>query len=117
MMYFRASPAVYASICNALDAEYGYPNIATRTERALPLQADLPSDSSGRVYLAVPQEHVSYQLPSELLPPLLASGAVEEVTQADYEALLPQPQPIPLPTPIPEGDTFPVSPSNPRFGQ
>lgn len=34
---------------------------------------------------------------------------VEVVPIADAVAL------IPLPTPIPEGDTFPVSPSNPRF--
>jgi hypothetical protein len=76
-----------------LDAAYGYPNAETKTERALPLAADLPTDAQGRVYLAISQEYCDYILPSEMLPQLLASGAVEEVDAAAYAALLP-PMPI-----------------------
>jgi hypothetical protein len=89
MRYFRSSPAVYANICTQLDAAYGYPNVATKTERALPLAVDLPSDAQSRVYLAISQEYCDYILPSEMLPQLLASGAVEEVNEAAYRALLP----------------------------
>jgi len=89
MRYFRATPAVYASVCSQLDAAYGYPNLATKTERTLPLVADLRSDAQGRVYLAVSAEYCDFILPGQMLPELLASGAVEEVTQADYAALLP----------------------------
>lgn len=113
MRYFRATPAVYAGICQQLDTAYGYPNAATKTERTLPLTETLPSDGQERVYLAISQEYCDYNLPRQMLPQLLASGAVEEITQAEYQAVLP----IPLPTPITEGDTFPVSPSNPRFGR
>jgi hypothetical protein len=35
-------------------------------------------------------EYCNFILPGQMLPQLLASGAVEEVTQADYAALLPQ---------------------------
>ena len=91
MRYFRATPAVYASICAQLDAAYGYPNAETKTERALPLAAELPTDAQGRVYLAISQEYCDYILPSEMLLQLLASGAVEEVTAAVYGALLPSP--------------------------
>jgi hypothetical protein len=89
MRYFRSTPAVYGSICSQLDAAYGYPNAETKTERSLPLAADLPTDTQGRVYLAISQEYCDYILPSEMLPQLLASGAVEEVDAAAYAAVLP----------------------------
>jgi len=89
MRYFRTTPAVYAGICSQLDAAYGYPNAETKTERTLPLAADLLADGQGRVYLAVAAAYCEYILPGEVLPQLLASGAVEEVDAATYSALLP----------------------------
>lgn len=94
MRYFRSSPAVYADICAQLDAAYGYPNPETKTERTLPLASELPFDDAGRVYLAISSEYCEYVLPSQLLPQLLASGAVEEISEAEYRAALPT-----LPTP------------------
>lgn len=93
MRYFRSTPAVYASICQQLDAAYGYPNPDTLTLRTLPLADDLPTDSQGRLYLAISAEYCEYNLPSELLPQLIASGAVEELSAAEYEAVLP-PSPL-----------------------
>jgi hypothetical protein len=90
MRYFRSTPAVYATICQQLDKAYGYPNAETKTLRTLPLASDLPSDAHGRVYLAVSNDYCEYVLPSQLLPQLLASGAVEEITQAEYQAAMPQ---------------------------
>jgi len=89
MRYFRSTPAVYGSICSQLDAAYGYPNAETKTERALPLAETLPTDAQGRVYLAISAEYCEYILPSEMLPQLIASGAVEEVDAAAYAAVLP----------------------------
>ena len=89
MRYFRAAPAVYADICAQLDAAYGYPNAETKTERTLPLVAELPSDGQGRVYLAISSDYCDYILPSEMLPQLIAAGLVEEITAAQYEAVLP----------------------------
>lgn len=86
MRYFRALPPVYVAICSQLDSAYGYPNAETRTDRALPLLDDLPSDSEGRVYLAISAEYCDYILPSEMLPALLANGDAEEVDRAAYEA-------------------------------
>ena len=90
MRYFRSTPAVYASICATLDGAYGYPNADTKTERTLPLAADLPADGQGRVYLAVSAAYCDYILPGQMLPDLLASGAVEELTEAQYLAAVPQ---------------------------
>jgi len=89
MRYFRSAPAVYADICAQLDAAYGYPNAETKTERSLPLAADLPSDGQGRVYLAVSAEYCEFNLPRELLPQLIAAGLVEEITAEQYAAVLP----------------------------
>ena len=93
MRYFRATPAVYADICAQLDAAYGYPNEATKTERTLPLASQLASDGQGRVYLAISADYCEYILPSEMLPQLIAAGLVEEITAAQYAAVLP-PDPV-----------------------
>ena len=89
MRYFRSTPAVYADICAQLDAAYGYPNAETKTERTLPLS--LRADNQGRVYLAISADYCDYNLPSEMLPQLLAAGLVEEITAAQYAAVLPPP--------------------------
>ena len=89
MRYFRAITAVYESIRAQLDAAYGYPNSGTKTLTAIPAASDLPTDAQGRVYLAISAEYCDYILPSEMLPQLIASGAVEEVDAAAYSVLLP----------------------------
>lgn len=88
--YFRAQPSVLDAVGQQLDAAYGYPNAETKTYRTLPLAVDLPSDAAGRVYLAIPSDYCNYILPSQLLRDLLASGAVEEIDAATYQAALPQ---------------------------
>lgn len=89
MRYFRSTPAVYADICAQLDAAYGYPNAKTKTERTLPLASQLPSDGQGRVYLAISSDYCDYNLPSEMLPQLIAAGLVDEITAEQYGAVLP----------------------------
>lgn len=93
MRYFRATVAVYANICAQLDAAYGYPNAETKTDRTLPLVSELPADDLGRVYLAVDNAYCEYNLPSQMLPQLIAGGLVEEITKDQYAAILPQPAP------------------------
>ena len=88
--YFRSSPAAYADIAAQLDAAYGYPRPETLTERTLPSVETLPSDAQGRVYLAVSADYCEYVLPSQLLADLLSSGVVEEITAAQYQAVLPE---------------------------
>jgi len=89
MRYFRSTPAVYADICAQLDAAYGYPNAETKTLRTLPIAADLPADGQDRVYLAVSAAYCDYDLPSQLLPQLIAAGLVDEITAEQYAAVLP----------------------------
>lgn len=89
MRHFRATAETYAAICASMDQAYGYPNAATKTERALPLASSLRSDLSGRVYLAASQEQCDYMWPAQMLPQLIGAGAIEEVTEADYLAATP----------------------------
>lgn len=90
--YFRAMPAVYSQVGAQLDAAYEYPNEATKTLRTLPLAETLPIDSQGRVYLAISADYCEYNLPSEMLPQLIADGLVEELTAEQFEAVLPTPE-------------------------
>jgi hypothetical protein len=41
------------------------------------------------VYLRISAEYCAYNLPSEMLPQLITSGAVEEITAEQYAATLP----------------------------
>jgi len=90
MRYFRTTPTVYADICAQLDAAYGYPNAETKTQRTLPRADELQNDAAGRLYLAVDAVYCDFILPGQMLPELIASGAVEEMTAAQYAAVLPQ---------------------------
>lgn len=87
-----------------LHAQYGRPDCiampVTLTDGRLMLSADILTAIEPGGYLWKMWEHADKTV---LLP------AVEVVPIADAVNL------IPLPTPIWEGDTIPVSPSNPRF--
>lgn len=91
MRCFRSTPAVYESIRAALDAAYGYPNAETKTETAIPPAGELPRDDVGRVYLAVSDDQCDYILPAQLIGELVASGAVEEVSETQYFSVVPTP--------------------------
>jgi hypothetical protein len=90
--FFRSNDAVYESIRAQLDAAYGYPSVETKTLTSITPAADAPHDSHGRVYLAISADYCDYNLPAELLPQLLAIGAVEEITEADYQAAIQTPE-------------------------
>jgi len=89
--YFRSTPDVYLLVCGQLDAAYGYPNETTKTQRTLPATDELPADATGRVYLAISAEYCDYVLPSQMLPQLIDIGAVEEITEEEYIAVVPRP--------------------------
>lgn len=114
MRYFRATESVYEQARAALDAAWGHPTADGRTFTCIEPAATAPRDANGLIVLAVHDAFTAYSVASTMLPQLLASGAVVEIDAATYQGVM---NLIPLPTPIPEGDAFPVSPSNPRFGR
>ena len=92
MRYFRATETVYEQARAALDAAWGLPN-ALGTQTCIEPAVTSPRDAQGRVLLAVHDEFSSFPPAAELLPQLLASGAVEEITAAEYQAAIEQPIP------------------------
>lgn len=87
--YFRADPAVYEAVRVQLDALFGYPD--GKTETVWVQVAHAPKDASGRCLLAVRAESCNRPHVAALLPQLLESKAVTEITESEYMAALPQP--------------------------
>jgi hypothetical protein len=86
MRYFRTSDdALYESIRFGLDAAWGHPTPDGRTVTCFEPAATAPHDAQGRVLLAVNSEFCSFDAVAAMLPQLLASGAVEEITAAEYQ--------------------------------
>ena len=89
MRFFRTSNGdLYESIRLQLDAAWGHPSEQTTT--CFDPLAVAPRDAQGRVLLGVNNEFCQYAEVAAILPDLLASGAVEEITAAEYQAALPQ---------------------------
>jgi hypothetical protein len=85
--YFRTdSDAVYEQVRLGLDAEWQHVPPTTCIKPA----AVAFRDNAGRIVLAVRQEFAEFPAAAAMLPELLASGAVEEITRAEYLAALPQ---------------------------
>jgi hypothetical protein len=91
MRYFRASSAVYEQVRASLDAAWGLPN-ALGTATCIEPAATAPKDTEGRVLLAVQGWFCEFAEVASLLPQLIASGAVEEITAAEYQAAIQTPE-------------------------
>jgi hypothetical protein len=80
--YFRtADAAIYEQVRLGLDAAWGHQPPTTCIDPA----AVAPRDSQGRILLAVRPEFVDFDAVAAMLPGLLASGAVEEISRELYQ--------------------------------
>lgn len=87
--FFRSDAATYEAVRLQLDAAWGHPsNVATT---CIDPAAVAPKDSAGRVLLAVLTDFCEYPAVAQALPSLLASGAVKEISEAEYQASLVRP--------------------------
>lgn len=98
MKYFRclAGDQVYEQARATLDAAWGHPNAATKTATCFDPASVAPRDTQGRILLAVSDEFVAYTVAAEMLPVLLDSGAVEEITESEYRAAVAEESPSPV---------------------
>lgn len=85
--YFAASPQVYEAVRAQLDALWGHPDGVTDT--AFQPVALAPQDANGRALLAVWSSFCEMQDVAAMLPGLLASGSVSEITEQEFNACLP----------------------------
>ena len=84
--YYRtADAALYESIRLQLDAAWGHPTPDGRTVTCFDPAAVAPRDAAGRLLLAVREEFATWEPAATLLPQLLASGSVEEISAASYK--------------------------------
>lgn len=84
---FRVDETVYESVRLSLDAAWGHgPDAGTAT--CVDPASVAPRDSQGRILLAVRPEFVQFDAVAAILPQLLASGAVEEIDEAEYRAAI-----------------------------
>jgi hypothetical protein len=92
MKYFRcnAGDAAYEQARAALDAAWGKPN-AQGSQTCIEPAATAPRDTSNRIVLSVHDEFCTYTVAVDLLPQLMASGAVSEIDEATYRAAFPKP--------------------------
>jgi len=86
MRYFRATEDTYEQIRITLDDAWGLPDQATATATCLPPAEQATKDTQGRCVVAVPEAFCSFTVAVDLLPDLLASGAVEEIDRDTYMA-------------------------------
>jgi len=84
--FFRTSDdALYEQIRLSLDAAWGHPTPDGTTITCVDPAAIAPRDAAGRILLAVRPEFCDFDAVAAILPGLIASGAVEEITAADYQ--------------------------------
>jgi alkylhydroperoxidase family enzyme len=87
--YFRTNDAnLYESIRLQLDGAWGHPSADGLTKTCIDPASVGPRDASGRILLAVRQERCEWEPVTTLLPQLLASGGVEEIDAAAYDAVV-----------------------------
>lgn len=89
MRFFRtADAALYETVRLTLDEAW---NLVPHGCTCYTAAATAPRDSNGRIVLAVDEEFCHYSVVVDLLPQLLASGAVEEIDRETYMAAIPRP--------------------------
>jgi hypothetical protein len=80
-----ADETVYEHVRLTLDAAWGHPTADGKTLTCFDPAAVAPRDSQGRILLALRPVFLAYEPAASMLPQLLASGAVEEIAQAEYQ--------------------------------
>lgn len=96
MRFFRceAGDEAYEQVRRTLDAAWGHPNAETKTVSCFAPATVAPRDAQRRIVLAVNDEFCTYSVAVDLLPQLLASDAVTEITEAEYRAAVESPSPV-----------------------
>jgi hypothetical protein len=85
MIYLRTADAdLYEAVRLQLDAAWGHPTEDGRTVTCIDPASVAPRDAEGRIVLAVREEFTEFEAAVALLPVLLASGAVEQISEDEY---------------------------------
>lgn len=86
MRFFREELAgVYEQARITLDAAWGLPD-GNGTDTCMCPASKSPRDAHGRIVVALRELFCEWEPANAMLPQLLSSGAVTEITAGDYEA-------------------------------
>lgn len=89
MRFFRSNnDAGYENVRATLDAAWGLPN-DTGTRTCIPPAESALRDQAGRIVLPLKEMFCEWEPAASMLPQLMASGAVEEITEAEYQSAVP----------------------------
>lgn len=86
--FFKAAQEVYESMRSQIDAAWGYPTPHTQT--SIPPADDQYKAADGDCLMAVKIEWLGWEPVATLMPQMLDMGAVEEISEAEYWAAIPQ---------------------------
>jgi len=87
MRYYRITDdALYERVRLTLDAAWGHRAPVTCVDPA----ATAPRDASGAIVLSVRAQFLAFPAAAAMLPQLLASGRVTEITREEYDAAMPR---------------------------
>lgn len=85
MRYYRITDdALYERVRLTLDAAWGHRSPVTCVDPA----AKAPRDASGAIVLSVRAQFLSFPAAAAMLPQVLASGKVAEITRDEYMAAM-----------------------------
>lgn len=88
--FFRtADEGLYEQVRLALDEAWGHPTPDGQTVTCIDPASVAPRDAQNRILLAVDLRFTEFPAAAAMLPQLLASGAVEEISRAEYQPVDP----------------------------
>jgi hypothetical protein len=88
--FFKASPDVYESLRSEIDAAWGYPTEYTQT--CIPPAAEQFKAADGDCIMGVKAEWCGWEPVATLLPEMIAAGLINEISEAEFWAAMPQPE-------------------------
>ncbi len=91
MRYFREeTPGVYEQVRTTLNAAWNLPD-GSGTDTCMRHEADALRDGDGRIVVALKDFLCDWEPAASMLPQLIGSGAVSEITPEDYQAAVLRP--------------------------
>lgn len=87
--FLKATPAVYEAMRSQIDAAWGYPT--EYTETCMPPASSQHKASDGDCIIGVKAEWCEWEPVATLLPQMLSSSQIEEISESEYWAEMPTP--------------------------
>lgn len=81
--FFRSNENIYEAIRLQLDSIWGH-GPGTGTDTCYEPAITAPRDNNGLLLLAVHEDFCEYEAVANILPNLLATRQIEEITEQDY---------------------------------